>query len=158
MNLSQMIPPNANNIVYDYREFMTDEPVASAEQDVAEEKPSSSNPLAGVMDRLTAIATKVKSFPEGNQSEESAAAAMDSNAVTEGDLESLVTEEPATPVEEMDPGAWRLMLAVPQADVEEMLPAVRLAAVLREGATPLEYTRAKDHFLHEVRKLAITAS
>jgi hypothetical protein len=158
MNLSQMIPPNANNIVDDYREFMTDEPVASAEQDVAEEKPSSSNPLAGVMDRLTAIATKVKSFPEGNQSEESAAAAMDSNAVTEGDLESLVTEEPATPVEEMDPGAWRLMLAVPQADVEEMLPAVRLAAVLREGATPLEYTRAKDHFLHEVRKLAITAS
>ena len=67
MNLSQMIPPNANNIVDHYREFMTDEPVASAEQDVAEEKPSSSNPLAGVMDRLTAIATKVKSFPEGTK-------------------------------------------------------------------------------------------
>ena len=58
----------------------------------------------------------------------------------------------------MDPGAWRLLLAVPQADVEEMLPAVRLAAALREGATPLEYTRAKDHFLDAVRDVAIKAS
>ena len=59
---------------------------------------------------------------------------------------------------EMEPGSWRLLLAVPQADVEEMLPAVRLAAALREGATPLEYTRAKDHFLGAVRHIAIRAS
>jgi hypothetical protein len=39
-----------------------------------------------------------------------------------------------------------------------MLPAVRLAAALREGATPLEYTRAKDHFLEAVRGVAIKAS
>jgi hypothetical protein len=94
---------------------------------------------------------------------EAAAAADIAAEAKAGELreeEEEASENSAPPPAEavMDPGAWRLLLAVPQADVEEMLPAVRLAAALREGATPLEYTRAKDHFLDNVRRVAIKAS
>lgn len=122
---------------------------------VSEEKPSS-NPLAGVMDRLAAIKLKVTEGHASNNIVVRSADAADA-AEPEARAEPAV-EEPVLPPVEMDPGAWRLLLSVPQADVEEMLPAVRLAAALREGATPLEYTRAKDHFLDAVRGVAIKAS
>jgi len=122
---------------------------------VSEEKPSS-NPLAGVMDRLAAIKLKVT---EGHASNNIVVRSADAADAAEPEaLAEPAVEEPAQPPVEMDPGAWRLLLSVPQADVEEMLPAVRLAAALREGATPLEYTRAKDHFLDAVRGVAIKAS
>ena len=121
-----------------------------------EEKATSSNPLAGVMDRLAALKTKVM---EGDSANDEAQIGKETT-VSETTLTSTVDQEPkSVPLAiEMEPGSWRLLLAVPQADVEEMLPAVRLAAALREGATPLEYTRAKDHFLGAVRRIAIRAS
>ena len=121
-----------------------------------EEKATSSNPLAGVMDRLAALKTKVM---EGDSANDEAQIGNETT-VSEATLTGTVDQEPkSVPLAiEMEPGSWRLLLAVPQADVEEMLPAVRLAAALREGATPLEYTRAKDHFLGAVRRIAIRAS
>lgn len=119
------------------------------------------NPLAGVVDRLTDIATKVTegAVNFSNLSAEAPTVAVPvENAEADVTAEDLHVEDHSTAPVEMDPGAWRLLLAVPQADVEEMLPAVRLAAALREGATPLEYTRAKEHFLHAVRRIAIKAS
>ena len=124
---------------------------------VSEEKPSS-NPLASVMDRLAAI--KLKVTEGGSSNNVGAATSGDAGDGAEAAAEPA-DSKPDGPIfapVEMDPGAWRLLLAVPQADVEEMLPAVRLAAALREGATPLEYTRAKDHFLDAVRDVAIKAS
>lgn len=126
---------------------------------VSETKPSS-NSFASVMDRLAAIKLKVT---EGGSSNNVVAQQTSGDVGDAGETAAEVAAEPtpeapaSAPVE-MDPGAWRLRLAVPQADVEEMLPAVRLAAALREGATPLEYTRAKDHFLEAVRGVAIKAS
>ena len=122
-----------------------------------EERASSSNPLSGVMDRLAALKTKVM---EGDSASDEAQMGTDVAASEASAAEGTVEQEPESVplVEEMEPGSWRLLLAVPQADVEEMLPAVRLAAALREGATPLEYTRAKDHFLGAVRRIAIRAS
>ena len=124
---------------------------------VSEEKPSS-NPLASVMDRLAAI--KLKVTEGGSSSNVVAASSGDAGDGAEAAAEpaEATPKGPTLAPVEMDPGAWRLLLAVPQADVEEMLPAVRLAAALREGATPLEYTRAKDHFLDAVRDVAIKAS
>ena len=108
------------------------------------------------MDRLAAIKLKVT---EGHASNNIVVRSADAADAAEPEaLAEPAVEEPAQPPVEMDPGAWRLLLSVPQADVEEMLPAVRLAAALREGATPLEYTRAKDHFLDAVRGVAIKAS
>lgn len=137
------------------------EAVIETEMPVPEAKPSI-NPLAGVMDRLTAIATKVtEGSADAKPSDEATAATASALEATSADIaaeEVQEEEEPSQPPVEMDPGAWRLLLTVPQADVEEMLPAVRLAAALREGATPLEYTRAKDHFLDAVRRVAIKAS
>jgi hypothetical protein len=122
---------------------------------VSGDKPSS-NPLASVMDRLAAIKLKVT---EGGGSSSAAFAPVSGDgAETAAEPAESKPEGPTLAPVEMDPGAWRLLLAVPQADVEEMIPAVRLAAALREGATPLEYTRAKDHFLDAVRDVAIKAS
>ena len=122
-----------------------------------EERASSSNQLSGVMDRLAALKTKVM---EGDSASDEAQMGTDVATSEASAAEGTVEQEPESVplVEEMEPGSWRLLLAVPQADVEEMLPAVRLAAALREGATPLEYTRAKDHFLGAVRSIAIRAS
>jgi hypothetical protein len=117
---------------------------------------TSSNPLAGVMDRLAAL--KLKVMNEVNSGDDIVVQSPEVAAKASEVETSPASEEPALPAVEMDPGAWRLLLAVPQADVEEMLPAVRLAAALREGATPLEYTRAKDHFLEAVRGVALKAS
>ena len=49
-------------------------------------------------------------------------------------------------------GTWRFRLAVPQADIEEMLPVLRLLTDIRKGATPEEYGRAKQAFLEGVEK------
>jgi len=49
-------------------------------------------------------------------------------------------------------GAWRFRLAVPEADIEEMLPVLRVLTDLRKGATPEEYGRAKQAFLEGVEK------
>lgn len=50
-------------------------------------------------------------------------------------------------------GAWRFRLAVPQADIEEMLPVVRVLTDLRKGATLEEYGRAKQAFLAGVENM-----
>jgi len=47
-------------------------------------------------------------------------------------------------------GAWRFRLAVPRADIEEMLPALRIVTDIRKGDTPEEYGRAKAAFLKSV--------
>ena len=47
-------------------------------------------------------------------------------------------------------GAWRFRLAVPRADIEEMLPALRIVTDIRKGDTPEEYGRAKTAFLKGV--------
>ena len=124
---------------------------------VSEEKPSS-NPLASVMDRLAAIKLKVTEGGSSNSVVSASSGDAGDGAEAGAEPAEAKPEGPTLAPVEMDPGAWRLLLAVPQADVEEMLPAVRLAAALREGATPLEYTRAKDHFLDAVRDVAIKAS
>ena len=45
---------------------------------------------------------------------------------------------------------WRS--TAPQADIEEMLPVLRLLTDIRKGATPEEYGRAKQAFLEGVEK------
>lgn len=52
-------------------------------------------------------------------------------------------------------GEWRFRLAVPSADVEEMLPAVRLFASLREESTPQEYGRAKEAFMNAISQASV---
>lgn len=52
-------------------------------------------------------------------------------------------------------GEWRFRLAVPSADVEEMLPAVRLFASLREESTPQEYGRAKEAFVNAISQASV---
>jgi hypothetical protein len=52
-------------------------------------------------------------------------------------------------------GEWRFRLAVPSADIEEMLPAVRLFASLREESTPQEYGRAKEAFVNAVSQASV---
>lgn len=49
-------------------------------------------------------------------------------------------------------GAWRFRLAIPEADIEEMLPALRVITGLRKGDTPEEYGRAKQAFLAGVER------
>ena len=50
-------------------------------------------------------------------------------------------------------GAWRFRLAVPQADIEEMLPVLRVITDLRKGATPEEYGRSKQAFLEGLENM-----
>ena len=76
-----------------------------------EEKATSSNPLAGVMDRLAALKTKVM---EGDSANDEAQIGNETT-VSEATLTGTVDQEPkSVPLAiEMEPGSWRLLLAVP---------------------------------------------
>jgi len=116
----------------------------------------------------SALSTEIAAIPLGRESDEkgrtkAAAKTIKSvlrtarNVVLSNKFEKEPDEKPRMELQSYEnefesatSGAWRFRLAVPQADIEEMLPVLRVITDLRKGATPEEYGRAKQAFLEGV--------